>query len=551
MPDLHPNLTASLLNAVGNDAKNRPAADNSADLGAVTPFKDMIKAEMGSNKDCDAADDVAAAKPAKAPREAKEKDDAAPAEHNDMRLVKAQKHLQKIAAAKRIVAAREKTAEPETADAAVKAEVPQVPLTDNKVQAVLKKTAEFLLQAQTDGKITLPKELTEQLQALVAQPDFTDAAKLAVVMHQLIDTIKNLKIALPNPEAVKVADLKWPQDVLEGIKDLGLNQGINPDKPVDIIQALRTLKSLVNSGEKQALQTIHNYLQGKYSAAQPEQKAAVVPEMKNTAEKAPVAVQEMPKAAENDAPLAAALPKLPEVKQEAAPVAAPVAGKADKAAPIIDADVAGKNAGDNTPRNNNNVVLPVAAAPVAKAQVVADVAAAAPTLPVVDSVNTVNAVAVQTAKAPAPLAAAAQPQATLPSPAAQQVVVQIQQKLGNASELKIHLSPAELGQVDVRVSINADGKAHAVIAADRPETLALLQKDAAHLERILQQVGLNTNLSNMSFNLKEQRQPFQGFSQGRKRAAQELDNVGETKSMALNVSDNGQIISDTRINYHA
>ncbi len=71
-----------------------------------------------------------------------------------------------------------------------------------------------------------------------------------------------------------------------------------------------------------------------------------------------------------------------------------------------------------------------------------------------------------------------------PSPAAQQVMVHIQQKLNTGStQMSLQMTPVELGRVDVRVTVKADGVTSTVITAERPETLNLLQKDAAHLER--------------------------------------------------------------------
>src|SRR5690606_13992409 len=101
----------------------------------------------------------------------------------------------------------------------------------------------------------------------------------------------------------------------------------------------------------------------------------------------------------------------------------------------------------------------------------------------------------------------------------------------------------------MRLNIQRDGSTHAVITVDKPETLALLQKDASQLEKALNQAGLNASQENMSFNLREQRQHSGGFS-GRKRLGVEREDAA-VKELALNVHNDGQIISDTRVNYHA
>lgn len=89
-----------------------------------------------------------------------------------------------------------------------------------------------------------------------------------------------------------------------------------------------------------------------------------------------------------------------------------------------------------------------------------------------------------------------------PSPAAQQVMVHIQRNANNQSRMNIQLNPAELGRVDVSLTLAKDGRTTASVMADRPETLQLLQKDSAHLERALQNAGLDVNSQDLSFNLR-------------------------------------------------
>lgn len=89
-----------------------------------------------------------------------------------------------------------------------------------------------------------------------------------------------------------------------------------------------------------------------------------------------------------------------------------------------------------------------------------------------------------------------------PSPAAQQVMVHIQKNAHNQSRMTIQLNPAELGRVEVSLTLAKDGRTTAAVMADRPETLQLLQKDSAHLERALQNAGLDLNAQDLSFNLR-------------------------------------------------
>ncbi len=58
-------------------------------------------------------------------------------------------------------------------------------------------------------------------------------------------------------------------------------------------------------------------------------------------------------------------------------------------------------------------------------------------------------------------------------------------------QFDIRLDPPELGRVEIRLSIDAAGKASAHLSANQPQTLDLLQKDAASLTRALREASLN------------------------------------------------------------
>ncbi len=57
--------------------------------------------------------------------------------------------------------------------------------------------------------------------------------------------------------------------------------------------------------------------------------------------------------------------------------------------------------------------------------------------------------------------------------------------------LTLRLDPAELGQVEIRIDRPASGPAEIRIAAERPETLVLLQHDRHQLEQALDQAGIS------------------------------------------------------------
>ena len=83
---------------------------------------------------------------------------------------------------------------------------------------------------------------------------------------------------------------------------------------------------------------------------------------------------------------------------------------------------------------------------------------------------------------------------------AEQVSVQIQTAVkSGVDRISIQLSPAELGKIDVKMELADDGQLRAVISAEKPETLELLQKDARGLEKSLQDAGLKTDMNSLAF----------------------------------------------------
>ncbi|NKC33731.1 hypothetical protein HEQ75_22905 [Roseomonas sp. BU-1] len=72
--------------------------------------------------------------------------------------------------------------------------------------------------------------------------------------------------------------------------------------------------------------------------------------------------------------------------------------------------------------------------------------------------------------------------------------------LGADSSLTLTLDPVELGRVEV--AIERQGAESAIrVTAERPETLALLQRDARELERALADAGLGQRGPSLSFGL--------------------------------------------------
>jgi len=117
--------------------------------------------------------------------------------------------------------------------------------------------------------------------------------------------------------------------------------------------------------------------------------------------------------------------------------------------------------------------------------------------------NTINA-----AKGTAP---------SFPTPASAQIAMQIVRSVPDGVDrLSLHLHPAELGSVDIQLRFEEAGRLSAVITAERPETLELLQRDSRLLERSLGDSGLKLSGDGLSFELKQdqqQQQPGQNFQE--------------------------------------
>jgi flagellar hook-length control protein FliK len=85
------------------------------------------------------------------------------------------------------------------------------------------------------------------------------------------------------------------------------------------------------------------------------------------------------------------------------------------------------------------------------------------------------------------------------------------------NRFEIRLDPPELGKIEVRLEVHRNGEVTSRMIADRPDTLDLLRRDAAGLERALQDAGLKTAGNGLQFSLRDQ-----GFA-GHDRAPERSD----------------------------
>ncbi|MFN7307872.1 MAG: flagellar hook-length control protein FliK, partial [Acetobacteraceae bacterium] len=125
-------------------------------------------------------------------------------------------------------------------------------------------------------------------------------------------------------------------------------------------------------------------------------------------------------------------------------------------------------------------------------------------------------------RAEAPLSSAPTRELATPMPARQLAPVVVSLALGRGDEaLTIALDPVELGRVEV--SIGQGKEAGQVrIVAERPETLALLQRDQRELDRALNQAGLGDMARSLSFSLASdqgRQQQYGAQDRGQRRAS--------------------------------
>lgn len=98
------------------------------------------------------------------------------------------------------------------------------------------------------------------------------------------------------------------------------------------------------------------------------------------------------------------------------------------------------------------------------------------------------------------------------TPAAEQVAVQVSRAVKDGQgEIRIRMHPEELGRVDVKMEVAEDGRILAVLKAERPETLDILRRDVAGLEKALQEAGLDVGADSFTFDDSADGQAYAGF----------------------------------------
>jgi flagellar hook-length control protein FliK len=92
-----------------------------------------------------------------------------------------------------------------------------------------------------------------------------------------------------------------------------------------------------------------------------------------------------------------------------------------------------------------------------------------------------------------------------PAPPAQQIapvlVTLAAGATGQSESLILTLEPQELGRIEVEVTREGERRVAIAVIAERPETLHLLMRDAAVLDRALAQAGVGAEGRSLAFDL--------------------------------------------------
>jgi flagellar hook-length control protein FliK len=174
-----------------------------------------------------------------------------------------------------------------------------------------------------------------------------------------------------------------------------------------------------------------------------------------------------------------------------------------------------------TPANSHRAAKADAPQPAANAN--ANATAAKPSADVLQTLA-VNPPPHNAAATAANAAAAAAPvlqfAAQAPVPLAGVAVAIAGKALEGKHRFEIRLDPPELGRIEVRLDVDHDGQVTSHLIAHRADTLDLLRRDAAGLQRALQDAGLKTADNGLQFSLHDQSTGRQQDAAGSPAAAQ-------------------------------
>ncbi len=131
------------------------------------------------------------------------------------------------------------------------------------------------------------------------------------------------------------------------------------------------------------------------------------------------------------------------------------------------------------------------------------------------------------------------------APVQEQVTFHVKTALADgSSKIQIQLDPVELGKLEIKLDVAADGKTGVTITADNKSTLDALQRDMAGLQRALADAGLKTDSGSLSFNLRggqQENHPSSHAAQSYRDAAPEEEEIVPlatlSRSYVVNLAD--------------
>ena len=134
-------------------------------------------------------------------------------------------------------------------------------------------------------------------------------------------------------------------------------------------------------------------------------------------------------------------------------------------------------------------------------------------------------------------------QPTTTAKTVEQIAVQIKNGVNSgADKIHVRLQPAALGRVDIQLEVGHDQRVQAVIIVEKAETLEILERDARHLHRMLEDAGFRTDNESLTF--RQQPTPDE----------QQPDGPGSNPSSMTDADDQNEqtadLTSQERISYH-
>ena len=119
-----------------------------------------------------------------------------------------------------------------------------------------------------------------------------------------------------------------------------------------------------------------------------------------------------------------------------------------------------------------------------------------------------------------------------------------------SDRITIRLNPAELGRVDVKLELAADGRTTAVVTADNRETLDLLRRDSSDLQKALEEGGLQLSDNDLNFNLRGEESETAENGEDGKAAGAEDEDLADGEPEVI-VAHEGGVLANGRIDVRA